>query len=231
MMKRVLILLPLLLVSLILKAQSDVYWRLYPKVGLNLSKFPNDHFYVFYVGGVMTDYELKSRYKQGLTAGVELSFEKGAGSATLGLMYANRGTKYGDYTYEDASEQEKVSGIQYTLHYLELPLMGGIEVARGLKLKAGIQPGFLLKANFMYSSIVSEKQENGVMTVVEVNDSNTDVGDTFRKVALAIPVGLSYEFSNVVIDARYVIGLNDSSEYIKGRHSGFTFTVGYGFDL
>ena len=146
-------------------------------------------------------------------------------------MYSNRGTKYNDYTYEDAGLIEKVSGIQYTLHYLEIPLMTGYEIMEGLKIKAGIQPGFLLKAKFMQSKITSEKQKDGQAKVIATEETDRDASDMFKKFDFSIPVGISYEFSNVVIDARYVFGVTENSDLIKARNGGFTFTVGYGFDL
>ncbi len=227
-MKKLLLILSILGLSLMAKAQSDGYWRIYPKVGLNLTKFPNDK---IYLGGVQSDYQFKSRYKQGLTAGAEISYERESLSGSLGLMYSNRGTKYGDYIYEDATMQEKVSGVQFTLHYLEMPLMVGYEVVKDFKLKAGVQIGYLLKADYMYQSIVSEKQSQGQLVITETNDVDTKITDLFKKVDFSIPLGLSYEFSNVLIDVRYVLGITTNSDYVKARNGGFTFTVGYGFDL
>ena len=226
-MRKLLLLSLLAMLSLVVKAQGDTYWRLYPKVGVNLSKFPNDIIYV----GFSDNKEQKTRYKQGLTAGAEVSCEHHALSASLGLMYSNRGTKYNDFTYEDATEQERVSGIQYTLHYLEMPLMVGYELAEGFKVKAGIQPGYLLKAKFMEDRITSEKLKEGQMKVVSTEDVDIECTDLFKRFDFSIPIGISYEYSNVVIDARYVIGITDNSKYFKARNSGFTFTVGYGFDL
>ena len=48
---------------------------------------------------------------------------------------------------------------------------------------------------------------------------------------LSIPVGLSYEFEQVVLDARYHLGLTKVSEGFDWRNSAFTFTVGYRFGL
>jgi hypothetical protein len=151
-------------------------------------------------------------------------------SATLGLMYSNRGTKYKDYTYESPTYQEKVSGLQYTLHYLEMPLMGGYEIANGLRVKAGVQLGYLLKARFMSSSITTIKEDQDHSTI-EADETDIDVKDTFKKVDVCIPVGISYEYSNVVVEARYLIGVTTNSDLVKARNSGFVFTVGYGFDL
>lgn len=226
-MKKLLFTCLLSCLSLAASAQAESCWRLYPKIGVNLSKFPNDEILLM---GAQHDYQLKSRYKQGFTAGAELSYERDVLSATLGLMYSNRGTKYKDYTYESLSYQEKVSGLQYTLHYLEMPLMGGYEITRGLRLKAGVQLGYLLKARFMSSSITTIKEDQDHSTI-EADETDIDVKDTFKKVDVCIPVGISYEFSNVVVEARYLIGVTTNSDLVKARNSGFVFTVGYGFDL
>lgn len=226
-MKKLLFTCLLSCLSLAASAQAESCWRLYPKIGVNLSKFPNDEILLM---GAQHDYQLKSRYKQGFTAGAELSYERDVLSATLGLMYSNRGTKYKDYTYESLSYQEKVSGMQYTLHYLEMPLMGGYEIANGLRVKAGVQLGYLLKADFTSSSIITMTADDGVKSI-EPNETDIDVMDTFKKVDVCIPVGISYEFSNVVVEARYLIGVTTNSDLVKARNSGFVFTVGYGFDL
>ena len=226
-MKKLLFTCLLSCLSLAASAQAESCWRLYPKIGVNLSKFPSDEILLM---GAQHDYQLKSRYKQGFTAGAELSYERDVLSATLGLMYSNRGTKYKDYTYESLSYQEKVSGMQYTLHYLEMPLMGGYEIASGLRVKAGVQLGYLLKADFTSSSIITMTADDGVK-LIEPNETDIDVMDTFKKVDVCIPVGISYEFSNVVVEARYLIGVTTNSDLVKARNSGFVFTVGYGFDL
>ena len=138
-MKKLLFVLSLFFLSLTIQAQVDSYWRLYPKIGFTLAKFPNDKFY----SGDRELSDYTARYKQGMTGGLEVAYERGVVTFMAGVMYSNRGTKYNDYTYEDAGLIEKVSGIQYTLHYLEIPLMTGYEIMEGLKIKAGIQPGFL----------------------------------------------------------------------------------------
>ena len=226
-MKKLLFVLSLFFLSLTIQAQVDSYWRLYPKIGFTLAKFPNDKFY----SGDRELSDYTARYKQGMTGGLEVAYEHGVASFTAGLMYSNRGTKYNDYTYEDAGLIEKVSGIQYTLHYLEIPLMTGYEIMEGLKIKAGIQPGLLLKAKFMQSKITSEKQKDGQAKVIATEETDRDASDMFKKFDFSIPVGISYEFSNVVIDARYVFGVTENSDLIKARNGGFTFTVGYGLDL
>ena len=47
----------------------------------------------------------------------------------------------------------------------------------------------------------------------------------------SIPIGLRFEFSNVVIDARYNIGITKIEKDGKERNSVFQFTLGYKFKL
>ena len=99
------------------------------------------------------------------------------------------------------------------LDYLNMPIMAQYYVVDGLAIKAGIQPGFLLSA-----------KEDGEKIKKYCN-----------KFDFAIPVGLSYEISNLVIDARYNIGLTktfkkDYSE-LKCNNSVFQFTLGYKFKI
>lgn len=55
-----------------------------------------------------------------------------------------------------------------------------------------------------------------------------------KNVAFSIPLGVSYEYENVVVDARYNIGLTQISnlEGVKSPKSQvIEFTVGYRFGL
>jgi hypothetical protein len=228
MKKKILSLLAIMAFCCSAQAQTtQAYWRIYPKIGLALMKFPNDKIYV----SDDSEYTLKSRYKQGFTAGVEIGYEKGNVGFQIGLMYANKGTKYSDFKHETQKETEKVEGVQYTLHYLEMPLTASISIARGLSIKAGVQPGYLLNARYMENTVTTAYEKDGSWKIVSAKEIDEPATDTFRRFALSIPVGLSYEIRDIIIDARYVIGVTSNSEYFSTRNSGFLFTVGYGFDL
>lgn len=51
--------------------------------------------------------------------------------------------------------------------------------------------------------------------------------DGMKKLDLSIPIGLSYEFSNIVLDARYNLGLTKIVEHVKAKNSVFMLTLGY----
>ena len=88
--------------------------------------------------------------------------------------------------------------------YLNIPILANFYVANGLALKAGVQPGFM---------VAKDHAE-------EVN--------TFD---FSIPVGISYEYMNICLDARYNIGCTKVDKNVKGCNSVFQVTLGYKFKL
>ena len=106
------------------------------------------------------------------------------------------------------------NGLEKTFKYdyLNVPLTGNFYVAKGLALKTGVQFGFLMSA--------------------KVGDS--DVKDGCEKLNLSIPIGVSYEYGNVVLDLRYNLGLSNTNKADDGnklRSDLFQVTLGYKFAL
>jgi opacity protein-like surface antigen len=99
------------------------------------------------------------------------------------------------------------------LDYLNLPITGNFYVAQGLALKTGVQFGFLLSAK----------------------EESTDVKDAFESLNVSIPIGISYEISNFILDARYNVSLTkankNSTSDNKWRSDLIQITVGYKFEL
>ena len=117
---------------------------------------------------------------------------------------------------------EDTEGIKdwYTgLNYLAVPAVANFYVWKGLALKAGLQPALLLGAKESYKL-------NG-------DKYDTTVTSHYNKFDLSIPIGISFEFSRVVIDARYLLGLTKvNKEGDKTcRNSVILITTGYKFKL
>jgi predicted porin len=110
------------------------------------------------------------------------------------------------------------SSIDYTtkLDYINIPILANVYVAKNLAVKLGIQPGFNVNAK-------RKAEANG-------NSAETDI-DGVKSVDFSIPVGLSYEYSNFVLDARYNWGLTKIVDHSDSKNSVFQITVGYKFDL
>ena len=108
------------------------------------------------------------------------------------------------------SEQgcEYEGDASFSLTSLNIPLLANFYVAPNLALKVGLQPAFALSAKSKYK------------------DSSYDA--TTQTVYLDLPLGISYEISDFIIDARYNLGL---SKINKGsgstRNSVIQFTIGY----
>lgn len=164
--------------------QEQGTFSLQPKAGLNVSSLSGDGW----------------KAKAGFTAGVEGMYqatEKFGVSAAV--MYSMQGAKAkGDLDYK------------FKYGYINIPILANYYVVKGLAVKAGVQPGFMVSA--------------------KANDVN--IKDGCKKFDFAIPVGVSYEIANVVFDARYNIGLTKTIKDVdKNKNGVFQFTVGYKFGL
>ena len=146
----------------------------------------------------------------GLVAGVEGEYQvSDIFSVSAGALYSMQGAK-GTSNYIVASTTATTK-----LDYINVPIMANVYVVKGLAVKLGVQPGF------------------NVSNKLKVN--NLDAFDNpFAKaqsVDFSIPVGVSYEYSNFQLDARYNLGLTKVFENGKDKNSVFQITLGYKFDL
>lgn len=143
----------------------------------------------------------------GLVAGVEGEYQvSDIFSISAGVLYSMQGAKANIGNLIDATNR---------LDYINVPIMANVYVVKGLAVKLGVQPGF------------------NVSNKLKVN--NLDAFDNpFAKaqsVDFSIPVGVSYEYSNFQLDARYNWGLTKVFENGKDKNSVFQITLGYKFDL
>ena len=139
-------------------------------------------------------------------------------SLSAGVMVSNQGGKYDK------------DGLRYTadIDYANIPIMANVYVLPGLALKAGVQPGFRLKAKM--------ETDNGSYDIDEfyklVGMLIPGEEPKINKFDLAIPVGISYEYENVVLDARYNLGLLKVENLDPAYYNRvFEVTLGYKFEL
>ena len=184
-MKKIMMIAAMMVAAVTANAQNEVgQITLQPKVGINISKITGD--------GLKTTV--------GLAAGVEAEYGVAENfGITAGLLYSMQGYK--------ADGADKRSGMDY----INIPILAQYYVIPGLAVKAGVQPGFLVRAKYDGDSF----------------------SDACKKVDFSIPVGISYEYQSFVLDARYNIGLTktmkDANE--KTKNSVFQITLGYKFAL
>lgn len=143
----------------------------------------------------------------GLAAGVEAEYQAtDIFSVSAGLIYSMQGNK------------AKEEGVTLTtkLDYINIPILANVYVTKGLAVKLGVQPAFN----------VSDKQKlSGGGASLEAEDVGAESFD------FSIPVGLSYEYNNVVFDARYNFGVTNIADGGDSKNSVFQFTLGYKFAL
>ncbi len=115
--------------------------------------------------------------------------------------------------YAQQGYKMKGNGMEetYKLDYLNIPLTADFYVAKGLALKTGLQFGFLMNAKV----------------------DSEDVKDACKKFNLSIPIGISYEISDFVLDLRYNLGLTKTNkdDGNKLRSDLLQITLGYKFAL
>lgn len=164
------------------------------------------------VGATLSKYTSvdETKMKVGLVAGGELGyFATNQLALTGGLLVSMQGSGY-----ENTSVTKDYST---TATYINVPLLANFYVAPGFAIKAGIQPGFLISAK-------DKGKTNVAGSWHEFDHSGTDGMKTFD---LAIPLGLSYEFSDFVIDARYNLGISKVFEVGDAKNAVIMLTLGY----
>ena len=221
-----------------------------PMAGINVSTFS---------GGIVSD---MYHTKVGLTAGMEAEY--GINNwlgLSLGIVYSQQGAKAdGSLSYlitdnATARTHLMVTKNEGKVHcdYLNLPLLANFHIPalRGLTLKTGIQMGILVKSQmnlstdaaifYDYVTSASYNYEPHYWNLQDANagDSHfshyeSNMSDICKSIDVGIPIGLSYEYKNVVLDVRYCFGLtkNDNTQEPEDtRNRTFSVTLGYRFNL
>lgn len=147
----------------------------------------------------------------GLAAGVEGEYQAtDIFSLSAGVIYSQQGNKY------DFGQNVKFTN---KLDYINIPIMANVYVVKGLAVKLGVQPAF--NVNSKFSTVAN----------VAGTETKKSVDKDVKSFDFSIPVGLSYEYNNVVLDARYNWGLTKIADGSDNKNSVFQITLGYKFDL
>lgn len=181
----------------------------------------------------------ESKNKFGFTAGVETQyqFSKIIG-LSLGVFYTQQGASYDTKGFSDTSKNGvKVAindNLKINLNSITMPILANVYIWKGLAVKAGLQP-----------ELAISKKTGGDVTISYQGQSLSAVHSDVKAIksfSLSVPVGVSYEYKNIVADLRYNIGVTDlrkdgDAGWIGGNSSSTSknrtllFTVGYKFEL
>lgn len=201
-------------------AQSP--WSFGPKVGINIAS-------VHSTNGTADD--LISGAKAGFIVGGFAEYRmSNLFALSADLLYSRKGSM-NETTYSSPVNDASVkSKMDYRLGYLDVPIMANFYVTKGLALKAGLQPSFLLSGKLKQKITEYNIDISDVLV-----DETTDVKSDMHSVDLAIPVGVSYTFDfGLIVDVRYNFACtnilkHDDGESGKLRNRVGTITVGWKF--
>ena len=148
-----------------------------------------------------------SESRIGLVAGAELEYQlSDIFSISGGALYSQQGCEWS----EDGSTRTN------KLDYINIPILANVYVVKNLAVKVGVQPAFNVNSKAKASQGDSSVQ--GSIEGIKTFD-------------FSIPIGLSYEYKNIVIDGRYNFGLTKVSKYADSKNSVFQLTLGYKLDI
>lgn len=225
----------MLLAAGAVSAQNDggSRWSIVPKAGMTVAT---------HVGDDATN----NCSSLAWAAGTEASFQpRRLLSCDFGLYYTRERVK------ESGSAQLVSSLYNLTLSHsrlvterLDVPLMVGLHVLPGLTLKAGVQPSLLLSATTKYhiqgytidmgsiqDRIYSDEDLAKLPKVPYNDEGSSGIKSEMSNIDVSIPVGASYEWRNIVVDARYHFGLMHAIKNQDVRRRYLLLTVGYRFGL
>lgn len=215
-MKRTIIALLLLAATTSMGAQyKQEGFSIIPRIGFNSSKTTNNQYWgtVRFSDVKPQDGYQKTNHKMGYVFGIDADFAYAKRlSTTVGLSYSNEGFKL------------EWSDITQYMNFVNLSVLESFYVLPGLALKAGLQYGYLESAEVkeyiyhVYGGLMA-KQSN----TSSYNDNN-----------FSIPIGISYEYRNLILDLRYNIGLSNMYDFLNDddyRTRSLWLTLGYRIHL
>ena len=227
-MKRIITLAFLSAISLASFAQSKAgTWSVIPHVGVSIASLTHQS------GGIEVgdnqSQELKPQARPGFTGGVDVMYQASDNvGLSLGLSYVQAGCKYKDVDDNGVTWHDHYDRMDY----ISVPLVAHSYIAPGLSINVGVAPSFLIYGNYHAGMQTYDLDADGHRTNVQEGVIDIDTKKGLRNFTLSIPVGISYEYENVVLDARYNVGmLNVYKHGLTARNKVFEVSVGYKFDL
>lgn len=226
-MKKILFVVIAMMTTVNINAQiEEGNWYVTPKLGFGISDMTGTLFDPTKAEGT---YDATLRSIATFTAGVEFQYaiidQLGL---SAGLNYGRRGSKTEDDMFRVSMDYVN---IPVTLDFYPIPNVG-------LAVKAGVQVGFTTRKRLKVNGV----EYNADFDLVSFVDRwgrirrglwENELSRQFNKVDFSIPLAVSYEFMNVVLEARYSLGLvnvmKDDPE--NSKHRFWQFTLGYKFDL
>lgn len=183
---------------------------------------------IYEVGENMT-VEVKPHALLGFVGGADVMYQASdAVGLSAGLSFVQAGCKLEDYTDEHTIVYDRYLRI----NYVTMPILIHSYLLPGLSVKAGIEPTLLVSAKSHEVQQSYEVDKEGKKSNFHEDEFTIDMKNGMRKFGLSIPVGVSYEYENVVLGALYHVGVFNIYKYgDSSRNSVFEVSVGYKLNL
>ena len=202
-------------------------WSVIPHVGVSISSLLGGS--GIYEIGIEQGTEIKTHALLGFVGGADVMYQASdAVSLSAGLSFVQAGCKLEDYTDEHTIVYDRYLRI----NYVTMPILIHSYLLPGFSVKAGIEPTLLVsaKSNEIQQSFEIDKE--GKKSNFHEDEFTIDMKNGMHKFGLSIPVGVSYEYENVVLGALYHVGVFNIYKYgDSSRNSVFEVSVGYKLNL
>ena len=227
-MKRIAILIVLVTSTLVSMAQNKPgTWSVIPHVGVSISSL---------LGGSgiyeVTDnevVEVKPYASLGFIGGADVMYQASdVVGVSAGLSFVQAGCKFKD----GEGKNSVVYNRNLRMNYVAMPILIHSYLLPGFSVKAGVEPTLLLGAKSHEVQQSFDVDKEGVMSNFHEDEFTINMKNGMRKFGLSIPIGVSYEYKNVVLGALYHVGVfNIYKEGNSARKRVIEMSVGYKFNL
>lgn len=193
-----------------------------PNIGINFS----------YINKPIIDFpgteEKSTKPKIGIayTFGANLKFPISNSVALLtGVQYANN-----KYSFKDISIENRLNkyfyGSSLSTSSIELPIIFSYKIlTSNFSINTGFQLGYIFSAHSKTNIKSYSKDNNNLWSFKDEEQEKIDIKSLIRKEKISIPIGFSYELSNLYFSLSYNF---EMTKIYQNNHSqNVTFKVGY----
>ena len=202
-------------------------WSVIPHVGVSISSLlGGPGIYEVADNEVV---EVKPYASLGFIGGADVMYQASdVVGVSAGLSFVQAGCKLEDYTDDHTVVYDRYLRI----NYVSMPILIHSYLLPGFSVRAGVEPTLLLGAKSHEVQQSFDVDREGKKSNFSEDEFTIDVKNGMRKIGLSIPVGVSYEYENVVLGALYHVGVfNIYKEGESSRSSVFEVSVGYKLNL
>lgn len=192
------------------------------------------------------------KWKTGFTAGAEVEIPVADRfSIATGADYSLLGTGLKvDNDYKEEAYTAHTDNAKINVGYISVPVQLKYYANKSLAFHVGIEAGFMLFATAHTTTTgikamdIGDGMASTLLWESYKQKNSEDVGDNFRNIIWDVPVGLSYEYKNIILNATYrfevrkSIHINNFEGLFNtytgastARHHAILVTLGYRFRL